>query len=502
MDRDEKYMAMFDEWLRAQKEKEAAASAAPEGAGPAGQQAYTQPWAPAESAHMQQPGQRPAHEGGAQPAYGAGVQPGQYAPVPPQRPQQEPPKKGGAGKIIGIIAALVGCILVAVVISVCILYPIASADNGVQPGGSIEQPMPSGGQPGGPEQKPGEAPDPPVPSVETILPETAPEFDGVAPNITSAANPVPEIAQQVAPGVVGVTVHLNVDGQDRAVARGTGFVVSSDGYIVSNNHVVEGGNKFIITMQDGTEHEAKLVGTDASMDVAVLKVEATGLKALAIGNSASTQVGEMAVAIGNPAGAGENLTGTVTVGYVSAVDRELLFNGSRQKFIQTDAAINPGNSGGPLVNSRGEVIGIVTLKTLVSTLDSSTGSPINAEGIGFAVPISVAMTSINQILESGSIIKPGIGVYYSYVDPETAKENDIPAGALIRSLMDGSPAGEAGIQEGDVIIEADGQDCGSQNSIAEIIAKKQVGDKLECKVWRDGKTITATITIQDMNQMR
>ena len=287
-------------------------------------------------------------------------------------------------------------------------------------------------------------------------------------------------------------------GQMQASSRGTGFVISSSGYIMTNYHVISGGAKFVVTDHDGTEYDAKLVGGDENLDVAVLKIEAN-LPALAIGDSESTRVGEMVVAIGDPAGAGQNLTGTVTVGYVSAVNRELLFNNMRQKFIQMDAAVNPGNSGGPLFNSKGEVIGMVTLKSLVSSVDAS-GSTINTEGIGFAIPINSAIDAAQQIISSGSVQRPGIGIRYSTITQQMAEANNLVPGNLVATFMGGSTAQQAGLEVGDIITRCDGQDVMEVN-MSDIVNSKKIGDSIAVTVWRDGQELEFTILIGDVNQM-
>lgn len=225
--------------------------------------------------------------------------------------------------------------------------------------------------------------DEPVIKEDDYAPDTGiTSIGGEMPIITDTANPVPEIAEQLSESVVGINAYIEEAGEQVLHSRGTGFVIHENGYILTNYHVVVEGSSYTISV-DGSEQEveAKYVGGDATMDLAVLKVENTSLKAVALGSSAATKVGEMAIAVGNPAGADANLTGSVTVGYVSYVGRKLSYNGTLQEFLQIDAAVNPGNSGGPLLNNRGEVIGIVTLKSLF-LLMMSMGIPLVRKAFG------------------------------------------------------------------------------------------------------------------------
>ena len=215
---------------------------------------------------------------------------------------------------------------------------------------------------------------------------------GAAPNIDTSENPIVQIAQEVGPAVVGVAISQNGTQNgpltdDQVSGYGTGIILSEDGYIVTNNHVISGASAVKVSLMDGTEYSAAIVGADATTDLAVIKVDATGLTAAAFGSSDTLLVGETVVAIGNPLGS--DLAGSVTSGIVSAVNREISTNGYSQRYIQTDAAINPGNSGGALVNINGEVIGINTLKSYLAGYDDY-GVPIGTEGIGFAIPINTA----------------------------------------------------------------------------------------------------------------
>lgn len=341
----------------------------------------------------------------------------------------------------------------------------------------------------------------------TDHPDQLPDIGGNAPIITDYVNPVPDIAEQLSDGIVLITTEITTqfrDGKEQtdAISGGTGFVVSEDGYIVTNNHVIEGGSSFTVTFPDNTEYLAKLVGTDTETDLAVLKIEPKGkLTVLPIGDSDKVRTGEMAIAIGNASGAGETLTGSVTVGYVSAANREISFNGTQQEFIQTDAALNSGNSGGPLVNSKGEVIGVCTLKSLISSY-TEYGESVNSEGLGFAIPINKAMEKVQQIILSGSITKPGIGLYYNQLNEEYCAEYNVPMGMLVDSFMPKSPSERAGIRKGDIIVKADGKPIEEIENISEYIGKKGIGGKIEFTVYREGKYLDFTVNIEDVNAMR
>ncbi|MBQ9941720.1 MAG: trypsin-like peptidase domain-containing protein, partial [Christensenellaceae bacterium] len=348
---------------------------------------------------------------------------------------------------------------------------------------------------------PAPTPTPSAPAQEGTAEGEDVEIGGEDMTIENWYNPVPEIAENLEDSVVGIEANSYEMGQLVSSSRGTGFIISKEGYILTNYHVASDSQELIVTLHNGVRCEAEYLGGDSTQDVAVIKIEQDGLKAVSIGKSADTKVGELVVAIGNPSGAGENLVGSVTVGYVSAVDRELLFNGSRQKFIQTDAAINPGNSGGPLVNSKGQVIGMVTLKSLVSSMDAN-GESIDAEGIGFAIPIDAAVDTAEKIIEGGSIKKPGIGVWYGTMTEEEREAQGLPDGLLVQGFMEGSPAEAAGMRVGDVIVACDGQRLEQGADLADIISRKQIGDTVTLTVWRSGNELDITITLVDINSMR
>ena len=263
---------------------------------------------------------------------------------------------------------------------------------------------------------------------------------------------------------------------------GSGFIVSPDGYLLTNNHVVEGADKVTVRLLDKRVFQARVVGTDPQTDIAVLKIDAQNLPTVAFGNSDSTQIGEWALAIGNPLG--EAFAFTVTAGIISAKGRLLngLYQGGYQiqDFIQTDAAINPGNSGGPLVNVRGEVIGIN------AAIASETGYN---QGYGFAIPINLARTVMQQIVASGRVERAVIGVMIQEVRPEDAQavgERDIRGVVVQDFSTDESPAKKAGIQQGDVITEVDGRPIEYGAQLQQIVGFKKPGETVSVTVLREG----------------
>ena len=281
---------------------------------------------------------------------------------------------------------------------------------------------------------------------------------------------------------------------------GSGFIVSQDGYILTNNHVVQGADRVTVRLLDNREFTARTIGTDPLTDVAVIKIPATGLTTVHLGNADSTRIGEWVLAIGNPLG--EAFTFTVTAGIVSAKGRLLAgLNSSRyaiQDFIQTDAAINPGNSGGPLVNVRGEVIGIN------SAIASETGF---YAGYGFAIPINLARTVMTQLISTGHVERAVIGVSIRPITPEDAEDvklNEI-RGVVVNEFTppDDSPAKRAGIQEGDVIVSVDGQPIESMAQLMQRIGFKKPGDVVQVTVVRKGgvrKTLPVRLTAAPSSQ--
>lgn len=266
---------------------------------------------------------------------------------------------------------------------------------------------------------------------------------------------------------------------------GTGFIVSADGRIVTNAHVVKDAEKVTVKLTDGRALPAEVVGIDEATDIAVVKVEADGLPTLAFGRSDELQVGEPVIAVGNPFGLGN----TVTTGIVSALGRDI-HSGPFDDFIQTDAAINKGNSGGPLVNERGEVVGVNT------AILSPTGGSI---GIGFAVPSDMARDVVAELTEDGSVDRGYLGVQISPVseDVATALGLEAASGAMVMAVTDDTPAAKAGLKKGDIIVAVDQSDVRDPRDLTRLIAGDAPGAKVELRLLRAGQPTTISVTLGD-----
>lgn len=304
-------------------------------------------------------------------------------------------------------------------------------------------------------------------------------------SVENVENPVVAVAQIAGPSVVGVSVtyyEQSLFGQlAEGESEGSGIIYSSDGYIITNYHVIEdavnsSSAAVTITLSDESEYQAEIVGTDDVTDLALLKIEPEEeLTPATFADSSNIQVGELAAAIGNPLG--QEFAGSVTVGYISALNRDITTDGRTYNVIQTDAAINPGNSGGALVNSKGEVIGINTIKI----------SDDSVEGLGFAIPSNDALKIIEELKVTGKIIRPYVGIYGIDLDEITAQRNRLVEGIYVYQVQEGSPAQEAGIQNGDIIVEFDGQEVKTTQELNNIKNQKEIGDSVHVKVYRAGE---------------
>jgi putative serine protease PepD len=317
-------------------------------------------------------------------------------------------------------------------------------------------------------------------------------FFGAKANLVSASNSVERkpdsvagLANRVLPSVVSITT--------AAGSSGSGFIIDSSGFILTNNHVVEDAAlskaKIVVTLNNGQEFESRIVGRDASYDLAVLKILATGLPALQFGDSDKVAVGDSVIAIGSPLG----LSGTVTLGIISAKDRAVTAGGSagESAFInalQTDAAINPGNSGGPLIDTTGAVIGV---NSAIATLSGSLNSQAGSIGLGFAIPINQARKTANQLITTGKASYPvmGISIDMNFAGP----------GATITTtegaILPGGPAQKAGLKPGDLIIEFGGKAIGNPDELIVAIRARNIGDRVEVKFKRGSSTRSATVTL-------
>lgn len=319
-------------------------------------------------------------------------------------------------------------------------------------------------------------------------------------SLSNYSDTATNVASQVLPSIVGIQVQYTVNsifsGSQAASAEGSGIILSEDGYILTNNHVVSSADtsnyyqvseasKITVTLyNDSTKYEAKVIGTDSQTDLAVIKIDKSGLTAAQLGDSDSVTVGEFAMAIGNPLG----MQSSVTSGIISAVDRDITSeDGNTYNLIQTDAAINSGNSGGALVNGSGQVIGINTLK-----LDGT-----GVEGMGFAIPINSAKPIFEQLISNGKVSRPYIGLSGRDLDEQTAKANDLVEGVYVVSVEPFSGAEKAGIQPGDVIVQIDGKDIKTMDELNEVKNTHQIGDEVSLKVNRDGKEIDVKVKLQE-----
>jgi len=321
--------------------------------------------------------------------------------------------------------------------------------------------------------------------------------------IAEATSQVSAIAEKASPSIVGIrvtAVSQNFIFSSVSPSEGSGIIIREDGYIITNNHVIEDaldtstgkitdGSKIevILPSQKDEPYIAQVIGRDARTDIAVIKINATGLPVAELGDSDSVKVGEMAVAIGNPGGL--EFMGSVTVGVISGINRTVQLDSRRElKVIQTDASINPGNSGGALLNSQGQVIGINTMKAQTQ---------LGFEGIGFAVPINEAKEVADSLISSGYVKgRPKIGVSIDTTFTEAiAEQYDVPAGLLVSSVEPFSAAFKAGIQRGDIITRFDGKQVKTFDELEEIKNSHKPGDVVPIEVYRDGKTLKLELTL-------
>ena len=361
-------------------------------------------------------------------------------PVPPEPPLAAPRRRGGRGRAILASAAISLLVAVAVVFLLPLLFGSNPVDvlRGKSKGATQVQ------------------------EIKTVEERV----------VKAGQETVVEIAQRILPSVVNIEVQYG--GLQAAV--GSGFIYRSDGYIVTNNHVVEDASRLKVSLRDGSTYEATVVGTDPDTDLAVIKIKASDLPTAPLGTSSDLVVGELAVAVGSP----EGFEGSVTSGIISALNRNIsIGNIPLLDVIQTDAAINPGNSGGPLCNSVGQVIGI---NTAIYSQTASGGY----DGLGFAIAIDNAKPVIEQLIEKGHATHPWLGFMGSTLDPDTAKVYDLPVekGAIVRRVIANGPADKAGLQAGDIIVAIDGAAVDSMDQVMLEVRKHQVGDEVTVDFYR------------------
>lgn len=330
----------------------------------------------------------------------------------------------------------------------------------------------------------------------SIVETSNPNFSQVS--LTNYSDTAIYAAQKALPSMVSISVEYDVNymGMKKAVAgSGSGVIISEDGYILTNNHVISSADSSsfyqvsdaksikVKIYGDDTEYDAKIIGADSQTDLAVLKIDKTGLTPAELGNSSSVQIGEFVLAIGNP----YELDYSVTAGIISALNREMTVENTTYNVIQADCAINSGNSGGALVNSKGEVIGITTLKLA--------GDGI--EGVSFAIPVNDTVPIYKELIEKGKISRPFVGISGIDLDEATAIRNGLTKGIYVDSVVSGSGAEDAGIMAGDVIVSFDGKDVSTMDELNAIKNTKNIGDKIEIKLYRKSELKTFTITLKE-----
>lgn len=371
----------------------------------------------------------------------------------------EPPKKKRGSKLL---ALLLSCAIISGAAGGAVGYSISQM-NGVSP---AEQPAYTQEQ---------------TPYTDNI--------STVASTVSETELTMEQIFERCNPAVVAISTEMqtaNWFGQySPQAAAGSGFIFSSNGYVVTNYHVIDGATSIKVMLSDGKEYTAKLISGDSQSDIAVLKIEATGLKYLEFGSSNSMKVGNTVAAIGNPLG---ELANTLTCGVLSAKERSINIDGTPMIMLQTDASISPGNSGGPLLNTRGQVIGIVSAK--------SSGDGV--EGLGFAIPSEIAKKIVDDLIDHGYVTgRPYLGISVQEVTANMARYYNMSEGLYVSEVESGSCADKAGIKNGDVIVS-----IGETKvlSLAQLKAEKQkysAGDTVKIQVSRDGKTVTLSLTFDE-----
>ena len=303
---------------------------------------------------------------------------------------------------------------------------------------------------------------------------------------------IARIAAEVGPSIVGIDTQVVSQGafgsKQIAEGSGSGIIFDKRGYIITNQHVIDGGTNITVTLPGGKKFDkVQIIGQDKISDIAVLKINADNLPVAKFGESSRVSVGDLAIAIGNPMG--EEFAGSVTSGIISALNRSITVDDGgasrKYKLIQTDAAINPGNSGGALINENGEVIGMNTIKFIDSKV----------EGMGFAIPIDEAKTIINELLSNGYVSRPYLGIGAITVTEEMAKQYNSPVGVVIDQVIKGAAAEAAGLKPKDIIIEIEGVKIDTYDTLIGELYKHKVGDPIKLKVWREGTTITVSVTL-------
>lgn len=390
------------------------------------------------------------------------------APVPWQPPVPRRRKRRGGKRPLILFGCLI-LLLLGLTITIALLDPqLGSLWNGLAPPhASLQLPELT-----------------PPPDTPTTV-ERAPVGDGttltIAPSDKMPTLTFQEIYQKNRTSIISVKAE-----KAGSISLGTGVIMSSDGYIITNAHVIQGCDRVDITLDDNSAHGALLVGYDIENDLAVLKIDVTGLKAAAFGDSDTLRVGDVALAIGNPLG--EQFRGTMTDGIISAINRDVVVDGNSQALIQTTAALNSGNSGGALINDRGQVVGITSMK-MTSNYDT-------IEGLGFAIPSKTVKAVADALIDLGHVGgRPTIGITVATLAPELAQKLGVPQGVQVTLVEPKSDAFAQGLQEGDIIISANQQPVTTTASLGEIKSGLGVGGVLSLSIYRDGSYRTIDVKL-------
>jgi len=330
-----------------------------------------------------------------------------------------------------------------------------------------------------------------VPRSKTSIP-TAEVGTGVTMELAQIPQEAPLSLQQIykkcSPAVVAITASVGGSG----FYWGTGIILSENGYIVTNAHIIEGTESAMVTLYDDREFEAKLVGYDSRSDIAVLKIDADGLPCAEFGDSSALEVGDEVLAIGNPLG--EELRGTMTNGIISAINRGITYNGHSMTLLQTNAAINEGNSGGPLINMHGQVIGITNMKMM--------SKYTNIEGIGFAIPTAVIKPVVDELIRHGHVAgRPAIGITVGTIPAMAGQYYTLPDGLYVTGVEENSDAYKKGIREGDIITEANGTPVSLIEDLNAIKDTLAVGDTILLTIYRNGETFVVDVVLMDMSEL-
>ena len=433
------------------------------------------------------------------PSRPAGAHPHPTPQIPPQRAGGHPPESGAAPTAAprrgraGVRAVAIGLICLVVIAASSLIF---TQDRAAEPTPPAEQTAPS--QPGGFDDY-RDFFDHYYDASNTITGENDIPRAELEPDVRLTTAPVPdeteeltlrELYERCIPSVVGITAMVP-DGS--GYFWGTGIILTEDGYIVTNTHILDGTDSVTVTLWDDRELEARLVGADNVSDLAVLKVEAEGLTPAEFCGTA-VSVGDAVAALGNPLG--EELRGTLTDGIISAINRDVSYNSHSMTLLQTNAAINEGNSGGPLLNMYGQVVGITNMKMMGTSAYSA------IEGIGFAIPTSTIQEVVNQLLRNGRVTgRAAIGVTIGPIPEDAAAAYSLPDGLYVVSVAEGSDAAAKGLAEGDVITAIDGQGVTTTAQVGEIIAGLEVGDTITMTVYRNGETFDVEVALVETSDI-